>query len=298
MTYVQRAITVIINAASASSSNPKPLTFGPSNSNTLTLAGYRVTATVELAGGLSMTSADITIYGLTPNLIQTMASLGSPFYAAGNNTISLMVGDEVNGMSLIFQGTITTAFADLSAQPQAAFVITSLCGQSAALTPIAPTSFSGPTNVATILQNLAGQANFTFENNGVSVTLNNPYHFGTALDQIKAVCKAARINFVIDQNNLAIWPSGGSRGLGVPTISPSNGLISYPTFTAFGIEFSTVFNPGLQFGSIVNVQSSLAAATGKWQIYGLTHTLESITPHGEWRSDVQAGLLGSIIVGQ
>ena len=37
--YIERAITVIITAGPKSDNNPNPITFGPNNQNTLTLAG-------------------------------------------------------------------------------------------------------------------------------------------------------------------------------------------------------------------------------------------------------------------
>ena len=62
------------------------------------------------------------------------------------------------------------------------------------------------------MSSLASQMGYTFENNGVTVTLPPGTHFrGSLRNQAVACVNAARIEWVIDNGTLAIWPRGSSR---------------------------------------------------------------------------------------
>jgi hypothetical protein len=43
-----------------------------------------------------------------------------------------------------------------------------------------------------------------------------------------------------------------------------------------------LFNPTLLFAGQLNVTSSLLPACGIWNIYSMSHNIESITPGGDW----------------
>ena len=225
--------------------------------------------------------------------MNTVASIANISYAMNLNSISILAGDAQNGMSLIFQGILQTAVIDFSASPQVGFNMTAYAGYGAAMTPIPPASFSGAANVVNIMQSLATTGGLAFENNGVTGVLSNPYFPGTLLDQIKACARHANINFVIDptkgtNGTLAIWPKFGFRNNSpVPTISPRTGMVGYPIYSAAGIDIQAIFNPTFTFGGRVNVQSSLAPASREWTIYSLYHSIESLTPDGDWFTSAQ-----------
>src|SRR5690242_14120977 len=152
------------------------------------------------------------------------------------------------------------------------------------VTPVSPVSYQGGVDVATILSAIAKQMNppRTFENNGVSVILQNPYYPGNATQQIQEVCDAAGIFYSLDKDTLAIWPPGGARGGAIPLIGPDTGMVGYPTYTHNGIDLITIFNPNIQFGGKIQVQSSIKGANGIFNVGQMVHNLESQTPGCSW----------------
>ena len=126
-----------------------------------------------------------------------------------------------------------------------------------------------------------------FENNGVTGVLNNCYFSGSVKTQIQACVDQAGIAWNHgDFGILAIWPKNGSRNGQVPLVSPSTGMIGYPTYTAYGVNVETIFNRSIGFGQQIQVQSSLKAAAAHGQSIGLSHHLECEMPHGKWFSTV------------
>src|SRR5271155_5196398 len=139
MTFlIQRAITVIITAGPNSG-----VTFGPNKDNILTLAGYRVSASIDYPGGASSVSAQVSIYGMNLSDMNTLASLGNFAYQNNNNQISILAGDATNGMSLVFQGILQTAVINTSAAPKISFDMTAFTNYGLAMQPIPPASYGG-----------------------------------------------------------------------------------------------------------------------------------------------------------
>jgi hypothetical protein len=290
VTYVPRQINVVftfgVNAVTGMTGK------FANGTNTLTLTGYRVSFEMSVAGGLSQPSAQVLIYGMDISDMNALSSLGTQWFSANQNMVTVLAGDQVHGFSQVFQGTINECFVDFTAMPQVAMNVTAQATGLAALVPVPPNSYSGVASVASIMSSFAQDltfvqgGNWSFENNGVTATLRNPYFPGTLLRQIYACAQAANINVLMHNNVLAIWPKNGIRGSPVPTVSVDSGLTGYPTYTNFGVDFTTLFNPNLVVGGNVIVQSSLKPACGTWTVYSLNHRLESITPDGDWFTDV------------
>jgi hypothetical protein len=195
---------------------------------------------------------------MPPSLMNQLATLGLVFNLVPKNTLTIMAGDDESGMSTVFGGTIWAAYGDYASQPNVPFHFECLAGAADAAIAVPASSFTGSTDVATIMSGLARQMGLGFENNGVSVKLSSPYLSGSAKVQAQKVADWAGIEWTIDDGKLAIWPKGGNRNTpNVPTISPSTGMISYPAFTQQGIIVKTVFNPQISFGSLIKVESSL-----------------------------------------
>ena len=179
-----------------------------------------------------------------------------------------------------------------------ALTITAFTGLLDQLKPIPPTSYKGPTDVATIIASLAKQMGYSFENNGVSgVLIANPYLSGTGRDQVMQIAEHAGINVIFDDQptgvpTIAIWPKGGARGGAVPLISSTTGMVGYPAWTENGIIVKTEFNPQIVFGANVQVQSIVPQASGTWSVFGVTHELEFAMPGGKWFTTLSAATPG------
>ncbi len=275
MAYTRKLIDVSFGLASGS--------FGGTGLDQLTLKGLRVSAKVTRAGGTSFGQLQASIYGLTLSQMNTLSTLGFKVQIPTKNTITLRAGDE-KGMQQVFAGTIYNAYADLNQAPQVAFIISAQAALFASGAKADTLSFGEGVKVATICQNLADQMSLKFENNGVDVNLPPTYLSGSATQQLYRVCEAANISYIIDNGVLAIWPKNGSRkGTGAPPLlSRTTGMVGYPTYTQGGIHVKCMWNPSIEFGKEVQVQSDQTPANGLWTVYNMDVDLDSNVPGGNW----------------
>lgn len=264
-------------------------TFNLADGTNVTVSGLRASVSIQQAGGINLGDADVSIYGLTPSLMNSLSTLGNRSYYVARNAITIEAGDGTTGMSVVYRGTIIFAYGDYASMPNVSFHLIANPYALYAVQPIPPTTINnGFVDVATVMSGLAQQAKppLHFENTGVQQTMSYPYFPGTVMDQIHATAAKAGINHFIDPatNTLAIWPKGGARGNAIPLISPDTGMIGYPAFTSYGIIITSVYNPSLSYGQRVKVQSSLPSANGEWFVSTLAHELDSMTPGGQWHS--------------
>jgi hypothetical protein len=270
----------------------------PSGQNQLTITGHRMLAFISKAGGMLMSELHLKIFGMSLQAMNDLSTLGQLPGVISNNTITLMAGD-ADGTAMVFQGTVSNAWVNFEEGANASFDVIAHAGSFQSVQNIAPTSFKGGVDAATIIQGLADQMGLPLENNGVSgIMLSNPYYSGSARTQFEAVKAAAGINGVIDNGVVAIWPRGSSRNGTPPLISKDTGLIGYPTFNPQGICIQTLYNPSVVFGGEIQVQSIITPACGTWRVYGLDHELSCEMPGGPWFSRILAGAPGQTVVVQ
>lgn len=288
MAFVERLLNVTFTLGEGS--------FGADGSNNVTIEGLRILARVNKAGGPSMGTCQMAIFGMTRSQMNKLSTLGMAIQLVRRNTVLLQAGDKDAGMATVFQGTITNAWADFQGQPEVAFQVESHTALLQAVKPVPSSSYPQPTDVAVIMSSLAAQMQLKFENSGVTGKLPISYFYGSARDQAHKVAEAANIEMILDDQIMAIWPKGGSRGGLIPLISKETGMIGYPAYTSKGIMVKTVYNPSVGFGQKIKVQSTLDPANGEWVVYGLDHNLESNAPRGAWDTTIQAARPGLAVV--
>jgi hypothetical protein len=274
MSFVERQISVTFTLASG--------TFSESGTDTVTLSGLRTSAKIVKAGGASLGSAQLTIYGMTLSLMNELSTLGMTIREVPSNAVTIAAGDAVSGVSTVYQGNIANAWADFESMPEVAFRVEAYVGLGPAAQNISTTSFDGSTDVATAMSGLASKMGYTFENNGVSVKLSSPHLWGSAYSQAQQLAQSAGCYMIVDNGTLAIWPKNGSRSGQALMLSPTSGLIGYPAYASQGISVKAVFNPNVKYGSQIQVQSSLPRASGIWTVLSIACDLESVVPRGEW----------------
>jgi hypothetical protein len=286
VTLPKRAIDVSFTLGTGS--------FGSGAGDTVNITGLRVAATIHKAGGVSLTSCDLRVYGMDMSQMNALSTLGKPLLSGRKNTVTVTAGDDLNGKAVAFSGIIQEAWVDANNAPEVVFIVQAFTGLIDRLKPLPPSSFSGTADAATIVSGLANQMGYAFENNGVKVQLVNPYLWGTGRQQLEKVARAGNFNFFIDdaKNTLAIWPKTGSRGGAVPSLTPTTGLVGYPQFQQNGLLVQCLFNPSIVFGGNVQIQSSLTPACGTWTVFDVIHDLESETPGGKWFTQAQCSVLG------
>lgn len=263
--------------------------FGESGTDTVKLSGLRCSAHIVKAGGTSMGMVSLRVFGMSLSLMNQLTALSTQVMMDRKNTLLIEAGDDQSGIAPVFIGTLTQGWGDLQGSPEAFYECTALAGYFDAVKPIPPSSFPVGADAAVVLSGLATLAGLKFENSGVSVQLSSPYFPGTVRQQIARCADAANIAWTIDDDVLAIWPRGSSRGGKIPLVSPDTGLASYPSFTGQGISVTTLFNPSISFGGRVKIDSRLLnsitieqAEPGVWFVSTLMHDLESEMPGGAW----------------
>jgi len=258
-------------------------TFGETGTSTVRLSGLRVSVDVAKAGGFALNESSVRIWGLRQSMMNELSTLGQKINVQGRSSVIVWAGDE-NGMSIAFAGDVNKAWAEYQSAPDVPFVMMANSGLVANIQPAPALSYNGTVDVATIMKQLANDMGFKFENNGVSVMLNSPNFPGTKRAQAAAAAKAARINWMIDDSILAIWPADGVRSGDIPMLSPETGMVGYPTYNEMGIAVRCLYNPAIRFGGQVRIKSSLPQASKTWYVYQLAHNLESEVPGGQWFS--------------
>ncbi len=254
--------------------------------------GCRVSASVFISGlGQSPVMSAI-IYGLPLAFMNTASNLGTNPERLVPNKIRLTAGDQVNGFSQVYFGSLNICTVDTDGAPDIGLNIQSVALYDYSLMPIPPTSFKGIVPVATIMQAIAGQIGFKFINNGVTATLSNPYLHGTVMNQLQDCADAANCTlntFAMMQGIVEIVPVGQPITNGpTPLISSSTGMIGYPSYASTGITVRCIYNPAIVLCGKIQVESIFPQATGQWVVATLTHTLESLTPDGLWETEIWA----------
>lgn len=288
MAFNQKKLRVSFDLASGN--------FGSSGGNKLTLDGLRIAAKIIKAGSTAVGSADVAVYGMALSQMNQLPTFGNDVTTIGKNRITIEAAEGDGQYTTVFQGTAKTAWMDGANQPQVPFRVIAFAdgGSYEAVKPAKPTSVKGSGDVAQMMEGLAKTMGLTFQNSGVKAKLSNHYSWGSSLTQVQQIARAAGIEFTVDNGTLAIWPTSGHRPGGrKDVISKDTILVSYPAFNSMGIILRTLFDPNLEYGTVITVKSDITGANGQWRIYRLELDLSSQLPHGPWFTTINAGPLGS-----
>ena len=262
--------------------------FDDDGNNTIVFDGLRTSCNINYGNGAVMPNAQIRIYGLNLENMMKLLRVQWNTKESLQNLIKVEAGDSTK-TSIVYMGNITFAKPDFGGAPNVALVIDSNTAIRHQLMPVPARSFEGEVDVADAIKLICNDMGYIFENNGVTVKLSNPYQPNTALQQIQSLANAADIDLYIEQNIVAIAPRDVPRNIEMPVIKPDSGLIGYPVPDLIGVQFSCLYDPALRFGGLCEIQNSIIAqCNGQWRVFGMSMTLESMTPGGKWQVDIKA----------
>lgn len=265
--------------------------FGSSNNDTVTLQGFRAIAEIDKAGGMMMGTLKAKIYGVKQADMNSITTLQWKPQTWIPNTVEVFAIDGT-AETLIFAGNIVNAWADYQGMPDVFLHIQAQAAFFNALKAIPPRSFKGPIDTPSVMAQIAADLGYTFENNGVTTQLTDLYLPNTGLEQAKDLARAAGCDLYLDDKVLAITPPNVPRKALIPVISPSSGLIGYPTFDGVGVNFQALFNPGVTFGGSIKLETDVQQAAGEWIVTSVAHRLESEKPGGAWYSTIRGNANG------
>ena len=265
--------------------------FGSSNNDTVTLQGFRAIAEIDKAGGMMMGTLKAKIYGVKQADMNSITTLQWKPQTWIPNTVEVFAIDGT-AETLIFAGNIVNAWADYQGMPDVFLHIQAQAAFFNALKAIPPRSFKGPIDTPSVMAQIVKDLGYTFENNGVTTQLTDLYLPNTGLEQAKDLARAAGCDLYLDDKVLAITPPNVPRKALIPVISPTSGLIGYPTFDGVGVNFQAMFNPGVTFGGSIKLETDVQQAAGEWIVTSVAHRLESEKPGGAWFSTIRGNANG------
>lgn len=228
-----------------------------------------------------------TVTGMLLEDMEQLTTLSFKALGVEKNKIAVFAGDEKEGVSLVFAGDISNAFANFNA-PDIQFQVEAMTGYYPSITPAPPKTYNGETDVGQILETLAKEMGYAFKNNGASVKLENPVLNGSPMEKAQMAAKAAGIDLLLDDETLICGPPGSGNGdteTNAVLLAKETGLIGYPSFNNQGLVLKSYYNAALKHGGLVRVESIVPKASGTWRITKLSHKLQNMGD--TWQSDME-----------
>lgn len=278
-----------------------------SKDNALQVNGLmaEVVVTNIVSSGIMPYQASAIIYGLTPDQINSLTTVGKEYgFMAPTRApyMTIEAGSLGGPYATVFSGPVFRSMFR-GDQPNTCLIMLARWSSLLQMTSITPTSFNGSVPVETIASAIANKVQpplgpLKIENNGVNTVLAYPYFAGSVRDQIQGIASAAHCYVAADvPNTIALYPQpDGARqaNKAIPVISAANGMIGYPDFDGLNINVRTIYSPSLTLGPgrLFEVQSFLSgsmplqAANGKWAARSVTYHLSSQMPKGPWEMEL------------
>lgn len=258
---------------------------GGGNSKIIDKLAMRVD--VEKLGPPDFGKASVTIFGMSLEEMEQLTTLAMEPFKVKRNYINIYAGDDVTGLSEIFAGSVIDAQGDLSGAPEAQFKINAEVGFWGRVTAQGPSVINGTQDVASFISTQAQNSELTFTNEGVSAQIKDCVFDGTPINQARQAAAMVGADLLIDDSEMILLPRNGNRKGDSVLLSPSSGVMGYPTISGNGIEVKTVFNPALRFAGLFVLETVVPKAAGTWRVTKLTHKLSANDPSdGSWETQV------------
>lgn len=283
--FTKKAIEVRLQLSSGS--------FG-SGGDVKIIRGLPVQANVDKVAAPDINKASIKIWGMNLDDMARLTTLSFRPLETPRNIIEIFAGDENDAtLAKVFSGEITLAFANFSAAPDITFDISAMTGSYPMQIALAPTSVKDSEPLANVIAKLADAAGYSFRNEGVSASLKNAVLSGSPMEQIYSAARQAGARVIIDDDVIILLPKDKPRLGSAVLLADDSGLIGYPSFNNTGIVCRCIYNPNLQIGGSVKINSVVPKAGGEWMIIKLSHNLTAYNPQGcDWSSNMEAAYVG------
>lgn len=253
--------------------------------NTKIFEGLATTAQITKAGLPEKNSAEVRIAGLKLSDMEQLTFLSFMPGEYRKNHILVEAGEKGEELSVVFKGDITASSADFTSAPDVVMKFQALTAGWSVLIADSPTSVDGEASAAELIEQFAREAGFGFINEGVTESVQNATFDGSPIQKAQQVADEVGAELLIDDETMTLMPWDKPRGDAV-LLKADSGLIGYPSFTQDGISCSCFFNPRLQLGGQVKIESEVPRASGYWKITKLSHELAAYT-QGRWASKIE-----------
>lgn len=259
--------------------------FDESGNNILTIDNIKAEVEIGAYGGISGTSLEARIFGLSLEHIALLSYKGIQLNGAKQNMVKVWADDRP-----LFFGSITGSFSDLNQMPDAPLIISAFSTGFDQSIVSPPFSKEGIASVAEIITTIAAGIGYNVINNGVNLKVENPYFVGNPIAQIQQCAELAGIEADFRLGAIYIWPRNGSVDDQIPFISPQTGLIGYPIFTKIGINFQCQYSDLIIRGRKIQLETSLPNGSGIYTVQSATHHLSTWMEGGPWTTMVWSSI--------
>lgn len=257
-------------------------TFSGEKTGTISVAGLRAVASVQAFQGRLGVAAQVRIWGLSGAQMNAYSSRLAAGVGLNEFDLVIEAGDIDGEMSKVIDGAIWRSFIDLQESPESAFDVTVAGTVYTASKPMAPQSQPGPQNAEDLIASICAAAGLTLHNKGAHAVLRNRSTYGSAIDQIERIARAAKFDLYIEGADVWIWPFGKGRDSIVIEVGPNSDMVGYPAWWEAGIIVRSLFNQQIQIGRQMQVSSGIPKANGLWQIVQVQHELATMLREGPW----------------
>lgn len=254
--------------------------------------GLPITVTVDKPGQPDPNSAGVSIFGLSEDNLKQLVSLSFLPRTSQHNLISIKAGDLGAELSTVFQGEISSAWADFNGAPNIELKIEALSGFYPQRIVAAPLSVNGTASAAELIAQQAAQIGYSFINQDITTQVRNAVFNGSPIEKSRQIAKQIGAQLIIDDKTIILKAGDTPRTGTAPLLSAESGLLGYPKFTQDGITVECIYRPDVQFGGLVKVESIVPGATGTWQVTKLTHNLSAYTMGGAWKTILDGSYVG------
>ena len=252
--------------------------------NTKIIEGLATTVQINKAGLPEKNSAEVRIQGLKLSDMEQLTFLSFLPGEYRKNHILIEAGDKGEKLSVVFKGDITAASADFSTAPDVTMKFNALTAGWSVLIADSPTSVQGEATAESLISQFATQAGFNFVNEGVTESVKNSTYNGSPVQKAEQVADEVGAELLMDDETWTLMPWDKPRGDAV-LLKADSGMIGYPSFTQDGISVECFYNPRLQLGGQIKIESIVPRASGYWKITKLSHDLAAYT-QGRWVSRI------------
>lgn len=251
--------------------------FDKRGGDVLTIDNVKAELEVGAYGGVTGTTLDARVYGLSLDNMALLSYKGIQLNGAKQNMIKIWADDEP-----IFFGSIMNCNSDMNQMPDAPLIIMATATGYDQSVVAADFSAKGTVLVVDIITAIAKSIGYAVVNNGVKNVIENPYYSGDPISQIRQCAKDAGIEIDTGLMVISIWARGGNRDEVKPFISPEHGLIGYPVFNNYGISFTCIYSNLILRGRKLELVTSLPNASGTYTVQAAKHYLSTWTEGGPW----------------
>lgn len=274
MSYKQRRIKVQFTLENGKSFD--------SNGNVLTIDGAKCYVSIAAYGGMAGTPMTLQIWGLSIEHIAALSYMGIWINGPSMNSIKVWADDVP-----IYEGFINNALPDYNQPTETVLIITANAQYKYQAMKVSPFTAKGDQRAEDVIKAIASSIGMGFQNNGaVGNVLSNPSYKGNAVEQMVSAAHDAGVEITIRAYDVIIYKQGGPVDGVKLLVSPQNGLIGYPVFTASGLQVNTIFSSNISIGRSITVETSLPNASGDYVISGAMHYITSWIDGGQYHSSM------------